>query len=161
MKKLKFQLTRRDLYEVIRITASRRPLRRIALPGLAGLVLIGHTMDGNYLKGVIWAVAVAGLYWGVSQGMFLLHTYGGNNETLLVPQEIQLFDDRMVVTSEHGTEEFARPEPGSVRPAGSHLLIDTGGGSLVFLKGSFVDPGDYEILRSWLLSGPSGIGVSE
>ena len=149
-KRLNFQLSRRDLYDIIRITASQRPFRRMALPALAGFVFLGHAVDGNYGKGVLWAVIVAALYWGVSHLMFLLNVYGAANESLLAAQEIELLDDQLVVTSEHSTETFAKPEPSEVKVAGSHLIVTTGMGKLVFLERSFDDQQDYQILRNWL-----------
>ena len=154
--KLTFQLTRRDLYRIIRIIAGQRPFRKVAMPGLAGLVFLGHALDGNYGKGLVWAVLVALLYWGVSQIMFLLHVYGASNQTLLVPQEIALSEDRMVVTSEHSREELMKPEAADVRVFGHHVVITTSSGKLVFLERSFDAPGDYQKLKSWLMAGASG-----
>jgi len=155
-KKLKFQVSRRDLYAIIRISAARRPFRRVALPALAVFVFLGHAMDGNYGKGLVWAVVVAALYWGVSHLMYGVNVYGAGNDSLLVPQEIQLRDDQMVVTSEHSTEAFPRPDASDVKIKGSHLVITTGTGELVFLERSFGTPGDYAALKSWLMSGQPG-----
>lgn len=147
---LHFTLSRRDLYEIVRITGSRRTFRRIAIPALAIFIFLGHAMDGNYVKGVLWAVGVAVLYWGISQVMFLIHVYGASNETLLVPQEILLQDDKMVVTSEHSQEIFDRPAPGNVDATEDRLVVRMDGSFLVFLKRSFSNPGDFLILRNWL-----------
>ena len=108
--RLGFALSRKDLFDIIRITASQRPFRRIAMPALAGFVFLGHAIDGNYDKGVAWAIIVGFLYWSVSHIMFWLNVYGAGNETLLAPQEIELLDDMMVVTSEHSTEKFLKPD---------------------------------------------------
>ena len=159
--KLKFQLSRKDLFEIIRISASQRPLRRVAMPGLAAFVFLGHAIDGNYDKGIAWAIIVGFLYWSVSYIMFWLNVYGAGNESLLAPQEIELLDDMMVVTSEHSTEKFLKPDLPDVKISSEHLVITTSTGKLVFLEGSFDGPGDFEALRSWLLAGPAGIGVSE
>jgi len=148
--KLRFQLSRRDLFDIIRITAAQRPLRRVALPALAGFVFLGHAVDGNYGKGLVWAFTVAALYWGVSHLMFLLNVYGAANESLLAAQEIELQDDQMVVTSEHSTEKFLKPDVPDVKIAGSHLEITTDTGKLVFLERSFEDPQDYQTLKNWL-----------
>ncbi len=153
--KLDFQLSRRDLYRIIRIIAGERPFRKVAMPGLAGLVFLGHALDGNYGKGLVWAVLVAFLYWGVSQVMFLLHVYGAGNATLLVPQILELHDDKMVVTSEHSREEFMKPETSDVRVFGHHVVMTTNSGKLVFLERSFDAPGDYQKLKNWLMAGVS------
>ena len=152
---LRFALSRRDLYEIIRITAAQRPFRRVAMPALAIFVFLGHAVDGNYGKGAIWAVAVAALYWGISQFMYLINVYGASNETLLASQVIELQDDSMVVTSEHSREEFLKPEPSDVKVHTDYLVITTTTGKLVFLKKSFDDPGSFMVLKNWLLSGPS------
>jgi hypothetical protein len=150
---LKFQLSKKDLYNIVRVNASTRPFRKIAAPALAGFVFLGHSIDGQYLRGLVWAVAVVALYWGVSQLMFLLHVYGAANETFLVPQEIALHPDRMVVSSEHSTEEFPRPKPSDVKAAEKHLLIATDRTNLVFVKRSFGRPEDYGVLTAWLRGG--------
>ncbi len=149
-KRLTFQLSRRDLYDIIRITAAQRPFRRVALPALAGFVFLGHAIDGNYGKGLVWAVTVGALYWGVSQFMFWLNVYGVGNETLLAPQEMELQDDLMVVTSEHSREEFLKPDTLDVKTTDEHLVITTITGKLVFLKRSFEDPEDFQTLKDWL-----------
>ncbi|UCF89552.1 MAG: hypothetical protein JSV70_04795 [bacterium] len=159
--RLTFQLTRRDLYDIFRITAAQRPFRRVAMPGLALFVFLGHALDGNYDKGIVWAVIVGGLYWGVSQIMYLLHVYGAANESLLSPQQIVLSDELMAVTSEYSREEFLKPDPSDVHVAQEYLVIATSTGRLVFLKRSFHDPQDYEELKNWLVSGPSGHGDTE
>lgn len=153
LRTLHFALSRRNLYDIIRITAAQRPFRRVALPALAGFVFLGHAVDGNYVKGLVWAVTVGALYWGVSQLMFWLNVYGPANETLLVPQEITLHDDRMVVSSEHGEEEFERPLPSDVKAGDKHLILTTETGKLVFLKRSFEAPEDFQTLKNWLKSG--------
>lgn len=131
------------------------------MPALAGFVFLGHAFDGNYGKGLVWAVTVGALYWGVSQLMFWLNVYGAGNVTLLASQEIELQDDQMVVTSEHSTEKFLKPEPPDIHVADEHLVITTSTGKLVFLERSFEAPEDYMALRNWLLSGPSGRGDTE
>jgi hypothetical protein len=133
--RLKFQLTRRDLYDIIRITASQRPFRRVAMPALAGFVFLGHAIDGNYDKGLIWAVVVGALYWSISHFMFWLNVYGAGNQTLLAPQEIM-----------------------DVKATDDYFVITTSTGKLVFLERSFEDPKDFQILKSWLLSVPPGRG---
>jgi hypothetical protein len=150
--KLRFQLSRKDLFEIIRITASRRPFRRVAMPALAGFVFLGHAIDGNYDKGIVWAVIVGFLYWGISHFMFWINVYGAGNETLLAPQEIELLDDVMVVTSEYSTEKFLKPDASDVRVSGEHLMITTSTGKLVFLERSFDDPEDFRTLKNWLKS---------
>jgi len=145
-----FRLDRKDLYETVRINAGRRLFRKLAAPALAGFVFLGHSIDGNYLKGLVWAIAIGLLYWGLSQAMFLLHVYGAVNETLLVPQRIRFQGERMLVVSEHGTEEFDRPDPSEVKVADRYLAVAMGKNSLVFVKRSFGKPGDFEVLRSWL-----------
>jgi hypothetical protein len=153
---LKFQLSRRDLYGIVRINAARRVFRKVAVPLLSGFVFLGHSLDGEYLEGLVWAVGVAVLYWGASNIMYILNVYGAANETLLVPQEITLHEDRMVVNSEHSTEDFARPDPADVKAGDRHLVITMDSGSLVFLKRSFKTPGDFQVLKDWMISGPSG-----
>jgi hypothetical protein len=155
---LKFRLSKKDLYDIVRVNASRRPFRKVAAPALAGLVLLGHSLDGNYVKGVVWAAAVAALYWGVSHSMYLLHVYGSPNESLLVPQEITLSEDRMVVTSEHSNEEFPRPDPAEVTAGDKHLVVDKGNNRLVFLKSSFEGPEDFQVLKDWLKNPHQGPG---
>ena len=157
-KRITFQLSRRDLYEIIRITASQRPFRRVAMPALAGFVFLGHAIDGNYDKGLVWAVLMGALYWSISHIMFWLNVYGAGNVSLLAPQEIELQDDQMVVTSEHSTERFLKPDPIDVKTADEHLVITTSTGKLVFLERSFEAPGDFQILKSWLMSGALGRG---
>lgn len=150
---VRFRLSRWDLYQIVRLTASQRPLRRVALPGLAGFVFLGHAVDGNYLRGAVWACVVAALYWGISNLMYLLYVYGGGNETLLVPQEISLFDDRMVVQSEYSREEFPKPRPQDVRSAGNSLiLVRDDGTRLIFIRSSFEDPEGFEQVRKWAKS---------
>ena len=73
------------------------------MPGLAGFVFLGHAIDGNYDKGIAWAIIVGFLYWSISYIMFWLNVYGAGNETLLAPQEVELTEDMMVVTREHST----------------------------------------------------------
>jgi hypothetical protein len=148
--RLKFQLTRRDLYDIIRITAAQRPFRRVAMPALAGFVFLGHAIDGNYDKGLVWAVLMGALYWGISHFMFWINVYGAGNETLLAPQEIELQDDQIVVTSEHSTEKFLKPDAVDVRLTDEHLVISTSTGKLVFLERSFDDPEDFQTLKNWL-----------
>lgn len=160
-KRLKFQLTRRDLYDIIRITASQRPFRRVAMPGLALFVFLGHAIDGNYDRGLIWAVVVGALYWSISHFMFWLNVYGAGNQTLLAPQEIELQEDQMVVTSEHSTERFLKPDTVDVKATDDHVVITTSTGKLVFLERSFEVPGDYNVLRNWLMSGAAGHGETE
>ena len=157
-KRLTFQHSRKDLYDIIRITAGQRPFRRVAMPALAGFVFLGHAIDGNYDKGIVWAVIVGFLYWGISHLMFWLNVYGAGNETLLAPQKIELQDDQMVVTSEYSTEKFLKPDASDVRVSDEHLVITTSTGKLVFLERSFEEPGDYNILRNWLMSGATGHG---
>jgi len=152
---LRFQLSRKDLYRIVRINASRRPLRKVAVPALAGLVFLGHALDGKYVDGLLWGAGVAALYWGLSNLMYILNVYASGNESFFVPQEITLHDDRMVVTSENSTEEFHRPDPGDVKTAENHLAIAMGRNSLVFLKRSFESPEDYQILKEWLKNPPS------
>ncbi|MDT8367544.1 MAG: hypothetical protein RRA15_13870, partial [bacterium] len=72
--------------------------------------------------------------------------------------EIELQDDLMVVTSEHSTEKFLKPDTADVKVTNEHLVITTSTGKLVFLERSFEIPGDFEILKAWLMSGPSGHG---
>jgi hypothetical protein len=149
---LSFALSRRDLYDIIRITASQRPFRRVAMPALAGFVFLGHAIDGNYDKGLVWAVLMGALYWGISHIMFWINVYGAGNVTLLAPQEIELQDDLMVVTSEHATEKFLKPDAIDVKAADEYVVISTSTGKLVFLERSFEMPGDFQILKSWLMS---------
>lgn len=158
---LKFRLSRKDLYSIVRITAARRPLRKVAVPALAGFVFLGHSLDGRYIEGLVWGAGVAALYWGLSNLMYLLNVYGSSNESFLVPQEITLHEDKMVVTSEHSTEEFTRPDQMDVKSAAKHLVIDMGKNSLVFLKRSFEVPGDFQVLKDWLMSGTPGNGDTE
>ncbi len=154
---LTFQLSRRDLYDIICITAGTSLFRKVAVPVLAGMVLLGHSLDGNYLKGLLWALGIVLLYWGFSQGMILLHVFAGSNETLLAPQQICLLEDRILVTSEHSDEEFSRPDPSGVKTTDRYLLIPMGKNSLVFMKRSFRDPEEFEALKSWML-GEGGEG---
>jgi len=147
---LQFALSRKDLYDIIRITAGQRPFRRVAMPALAGFVFLGHAIDGNYDKGIVWAVIVGFLYWGISNLMFWLNVYGAGNETLLAPQKIELQDDQMVVTSEYSTEKFLKPDASDVRVSDEHLVITTSTGKLVFLERSFEEPEDFRILKDWL-----------
>lgn len=155
---LKFQLSRKDLYSIVRINARRRTFRKVAVPTLAGLVFLGHSLDGKYMEGLVWALGVAALYWGLSNLMFILNVYASANESFLVPQEITLHDDRMVVASEHSTEEFTRPDPAEVKVGDRYIVIPMGRSSLVFLKNSFEKPKDFEILRDWLKNTHSGPG---
>ena len=150
---LKFQLRKRDLYDIVRVNASSRPFRKVAAPALAGFVFLGHSIDGQYVKGLVWAAAVVALYWGISQLMFLLNVYGASNESFLVPQEIQLFTDRMVVSSEHSVEEFQRPKPSEVKLTDKHLVIPTDKTNLVFVKRSFQRTEDFRALTAWLRGG--------
>jgi len=122
------------------------------MPALAGFVFLGHAIDGNYDKGLVWAVLMGGLYWGISHFMFWINVYGAGNQTLLAPQEIELQDDLMVVTSEHTTEKFLKPEPPDIHVADEHLVITTSTGKLVFLERSFEVPEDFQTLKSWLQS---------
>jgi hypothetical protein len=155
---LQFQLSRKDLFDIIRITASQRRFRRVAMPGLAGFVFLGHAIDGNYDKGIAWAIIVGFLYWSVSYVMFWLNVYGAGNETLLAPQVIELLDDMMVVTSEHSTEKFLKPDTLDVKATDEHVVITTSTGKLVFLERSFDDPESYRILGDWLMSDLAGQG---
>jgi hypothetical protein len=82
--------------------------------------------------------------------MFWLHVYGTSNETLLAPQEIELTEDVMVVTSEHSTEKFLKPDPSDVKTGDDHLIITTITGKLVFMESSFENAEDYLILKNWL-----------
>jgi hypothetical protein len=149
--RLEFQLNRWDLYQIVRLTASARPFRKVAGPALVGFVFLGHAIDGNYLKGSVWAIAVGALFWGISNIMFLLHVYGGGNETLLVPQVLTLYMDRVVVESEHSREEFERPNPGHVKVHERHLIITREERDrLIFLRSSFPEPGDFETLKTWV-----------
>ena len=148
--RIRFQLSRKDLFEIIRITASQRPLRRVAMPGLAFFVFLGHAIDGNYDKGIAWAIIVGFLYWSVSYVMFWLNVYGAGNESLLAPQEIHLLDDMMVVTSEHSTEKFLKPDPLDVKVMDEYVVITTSTGKLVFLERCFDEPESYRILKDWL-----------
>jgi len=128
------------------------------MPALAGFVFLGHVIDGNYDKGLVWAVLMGVLYWSISHIMFWLNVYGAGNVTLLASQEIELQDDQMVVTSEHTTEKFLKPDTSDVKIANENLVITTSTGKLVFLERSFEAPEDYMALRDWLLKGPSGNG---
>jgi hypothetical protein len=93
--------------------------------------------------------------------MYWLHVYGAGNETLMAPQEIELLGDMMVVTSEHSEEKFLKPDPLDVKIDDEHVVISTSTGKLVFLERSFEVPGDYQILKDWLMSGSSGRGDAE
>lgn len=155
---LTFQLDRKDLYDIIGIIAGTRLFRKVAIPVLAGLVFLGHSLDGNYLKGLLWGLGVVFLYWGFSRGMILLHVFAGSNETLLVPQQVRLIKDRMFVSSEHSEEDFSRPDPSEVKTTDRYLLIPMGKNSLVFMKRSFPDPGEFEVLKNWLLGESAGEG---
>ena len=146
---LVFQLSRKDLYEVFRVTAGKSLLRKLAIPVLAGMVLLGHSLDGNYVKGLVWALGLILLYPGLSRALILLHVFGSSNETLLVPQKIRILEDRMLVSSEHSREEFPRPYPSEVRVTEKYLLFPMGKNSLVFPKRSFQDPVDFEALKQW------------
>jgi hypothetical protein len=151
---LKFQLSRRDLFTIMRLTAGTRTFRKVAMPALAGFVFLGHAMDGNYGKGALWAVALVAVYFGVSNFMLLAYVYSAGNSTLLVPQEMFLHNDRIVVSSEHGEEEFDRPEPADVSATVDRLLVNNPEvGKLVFLRSSFIDPAHYEKLKRWAASG--------
>jgi len=148
---LRLQSSRWDLFRIVRLTASARPFRKVAGPALAGFVFLGHAVDGNYLKGVGWAIAIAFLFWGVSNIMFLLHVYGGSNETLLVPQGLTLYEDRMVVESDHSREEFRRPQPEDVKVKEEYMIMTReDGGRLIFLRSSFPDLEDFETLKKWV-----------
>lgn len=160
-KRLTFQYSRKDLYDVFSITAAQRPFRRVAMPALAGFVFLGHAIDGNYDKAIIWAVIVAFLYWSISHGMYWLHVYGAANETLMAPQELELLDDMMVVTSEYSTEKFLKPDPLDVHVDDEHVVVSTSTGKLVFLEGSFEKAEDYLSLKGWLKSSPPRNGESE
>jgi len=160
-KRLNFQHSRRDLYEIIRITASQRPFRRVAMPALAGFVFLGHAIDGNYDKGLVWAVLMGALYWSISHIMFWLNVYGAGNVSLLAPQGIELQDDQMVVTSEHSTEKFLKPDASEVKAVDEYVVITTSTGKLVFLERSFENAEDFLLLKSWLMSGASGRGDAE
>ena len=123
----------------------------MAMPALAGFVFLGHAVDGNYVKGAAWACLVAALYWGISNLMFLLHIFAGGNETLLVPQEISLYDDRLVVESEHSREEFPKPRPEEVKVSGNHLVLSREGGErLIFSRRSFESEAGFEQLEKWM-----------
>ena len=148
--KIHFSHSRKDLYDIIRITAAQRPFRRVAMPALAGFVFLGHAIDGNYDKGIVWGVIIGFLFWGISHFMFWLNVYGAGNETLLVPQVMELTDDMMVVTSEHSEEKFLKPQPEDVRIFDDHLVITTSTGKLVFLERSFDEPQDFQTMKSWL-----------
>jgi len=152
---LVFQLSRVDLYNIVRITARTRLLPKLTVPLVAGVILLGHSLDGNYLKGLVWAAGAALVYWGFSQILIFLHVYAPSNETLLVPQRIRLFQDRMAVSSEHSEEEFFRPDPSGVKAVDRYLLIPMGKNSLVFMRRSFSDPEDFERLKKWVLGGES------
>ena len=149
---LPFQHSRRDLYDIIRITAAQRPFRRVAMPALAGFVFLGHAIDGNYDKAIVWAVIIGSLFWGISHFIYWLHVYGAGNDTLLAPQEIELQEDLIVVTSEHSEEKFLKPEPEDVQLFDEHLVITTSTGKLVFLERSFEEPQDFQTLKNWLKS---------
>lgn len=155
---LVFQLSRGDLYHIVRITARTRPLPKLTMPLVAGGILLGHSLDGNYLKGLVWAAGAVLLYWGFSQILIFLHVFAPSNETLMVPQKIRLFQDRMAVSSEHSQEEFFRPDPSGVKAVDRYLLIPMGKNSLVFMRRSFPDPGDFEILKQWVLGGGEAEG---
>ncbi|UCG39105.1 MAG: hypothetical protein JSV00_02405 [bacterium] len=151
---LRFRLSRRDLYDIIRVNAASRPFRKVAMPALAGFVFLGHAVDGNYLKGALWAGGVAAIFWGVSQLMYLLYAYGGANETLLAPQEIELRDGTMIVTSEHSREQFPRPEPEAVKVSGGFLVVSRGERDrLVFTRRSFEREEDFQALKGWMVGG--------
>ena len=150
-RELAFHPDRKDLYHAVRISASRRLFRKVAAPALAGFVFLGHSIDGNHLKGLVWAIAIGLLYWGISQAMFLLHIYGAVNETLLVPQRIRFEGDRMMVFCEHGTEEFNRPDASDVTVTEGYTAVAMGKSSLVFMKRSFQYPGDFGVLTDWLM----------
>jgi hypothetical protein len=122
----------------------------VAGPALAAFVFIGHSLDGNHFKGLVWALAIWLLYWGLTQAMFLLHVYGAVNETLLAPQRIRLSEDRMQVISDYGTDEFDRPSPSDVTIRDEYAAVAMGKNSLVFMKRSFEDLGDFEVLRKWM-----------
>ena len=150
---LRFQLNRWDLFNIVRLAASGRPFRRVAMPALAGFVFLGHAVDRNYIKGAAWACLVTALYWGGSHLMFLLHVYAGGNETLLVPQEISLYDDRMVVESEHSREEFPKPRPEEVKVSGNYLILSREGEErLIFVRRSFESEAGFEQLGNWMRS---------
>ncbi len=151
--RLEFQLSRKDLYAIVRLKAAQRTFRKVAVPALAGLVFLGHSLDGRYVEGLLWAAGVVAAYWGVSNLMYILNVYGAANESLLVPQEITLHEDRLVITSEQSREEFARPDPSEVKTGGRYLVVETFKCSLVFLKRSFKKPEDYETLMNWLKTG--------
>jgi hypothetical protein len=150
---LAFRLNRKDLYDAVRISAGQRVFRKVAPPALGVFVFLGHSIDGNYLKGFVWAVAVGFLYWGLSQIMFLLHVYGAGNETLLAPQQIRFQGNRLVVSSEYGTEEFDRPVPSDVKVTAKYLAVPMGKNSLVFLRRSFEKTDDFDVLKDWLTGG--------
>ena len=157
--RLEFQLSRWDLYQIVRLTASARPFRKVAGPALIGFVFLGHAIDGNYLKGFVWAIAVGVLFWGVSNIMFLLHVYGAGNETLLVSQGLTLYEDRMVVESDHSREEFGRPQPEDVKVKDQYLIMTReDGGGLIFLRSSFPDLEDFYTLKNWMVSSREGAG---
>jgi hypothetical protein len=103
-------------------------------------------------------VVVGALYWSISHFMFWLNVYGAGNQTLLSPQEIELQEDQMVVTSEYSTERFLKPDTMDVKATDDYFVITTSTGKLVFLERSFEDPKDFQILKSWLLSVPPGRG---
>ena len=150
-----FQLSRGNLYSIVRITAGTRLFRKLTVPLVAGIILLGHSLDGNYVKGLFWAAGAVLLYWGFSQILIFLHVFASSNETLLVPQKVRLFQDRMAVSSEHSEEEFVRPDPSAVKAVDRYLLIPMGKNSLVFMRRSFSDPEDFERLKKWALGGES------
>ena len=75
-------------------------------------------------------------------------------ERFLHPQEMELVDDMMVVTSEHSEEKFLKPDPLDVKVEDEHVVISTSTGKLVFLERAFDNAEDYRTLKSWLQSGP-------
>ncbi len=148
---LKFQIDRKDLHMIVRLTAAQRSFRKMAPYFIAGFLFIGHAADGNYLKGLVWGAGVAALFLGLSRFLYLLHVYLGSNESFLVPQQLALFPDELVVESENSREVFPKPGFSDVTEGKGYLVLKRDDGtSLIFIERSFEKPGQYKELKNWM-----------
>lgn len=150
---ISFRLDRRDLYTIIRLTAVKRPFRKVAPYAIAGFVFLGHAADGNYLKGAAWGLGVAGLFAGLSQIMYLLYVYLASNETFLVQQQIFLLPEEMIIKSEHSREVFPKGQfQGAAEGRGYLKLKRKEGEDLIFVQRSFEEPERFHELKRWIVS---------
>lgn len=148
---LNFQLDRKDLYTIVRLTAAQRTFRKMAPYFIAGFVFLGHSADGNYVKGLIWGAGVAALFLCLSRFFYFLHVYLGSNESFLVPQQLSLFPEELVVESESSREVFPRPGQRDITEGKGHLILKTNdGANLIFIERSFNEPAQYQTLKDWV-----------